>query len=98
MKIESVDFFYLSMPEVTTEADGSQDALLVRVAAGGFVGYGECEAAPLPSIAAFVAYSSMDVLQAAHPFSGIEMALWDIRGKARGEPVWKVLGYAAPHP
>ena len=54
MKIDSVDFFYLSMPEVTTEADGSQDALLVRVAAGGFVGYGECEAAPLPSIAAFV--------------------------------------------
>ena len=33
MKIESVDFFYLSMPEVTTEADGSQDALLVRVVA-----------------------------------------------------------------
>ena len=35
MNIEAVDFFYLSMPEVTTEADGSQDALLVRVAAGG---------------------------------------------------------------
>ena len=52
MRIESVDFFYLSMPQVTTEADGSQDALLVRVAAGGLVGYGECEAAPLPSIAA----------------------------------------------
>lgn len=53
MNIDAVDFFYLSMPEVTTEADGSQDALLVRVAAGGLVGYGECEAAPLPSIAAF---------------------------------------------
>ena len=131
MKIDAVDFFYLSMPEVTTEADGSQDALLVRVAAGGFVGYGECEAAPLPSIAAFVcpmshggcrpvsasvlgrpldgpldiarmaadvAYNSMDVLQAAHTFSGIEMALWDILGKARGEPVWKLLGYSATHP
>ena len=131
MKIDSVDFFYLSMPEVTTEADGSQDALLVRVAAGGFVGYGECEAAPLPSIAAFVcpmshgacqpvsvsvlghalngpadiaaitaavAYNSMDVLQAAHTFSGIEMALWDILGKARGEPVWKLLGYPASYP
>jgi len=35
MKIDSVDFFYLSMPEVTTEGDGSQDALLVRVAASG---------------------------------------------------------------
>lgn len=54
MKIESVDFFYLSMPEVLDIGDGSQDALLVRVAAGGLVGYGECEAAPLPSIAAYV--------------------------------------------
>ena len=131
MKIDAVDFFYLSMPEVTLEADGSQDALLVRVAAGGFVGYGECEAAPLPSIAAFVcplshgacqpvsasvlgrsldspadiaaiaadvAYNSMDVLQAAHTFSGIEMALWDILGRARGEPVWTLLGYGASHP
>src|ERR1700741_278250 len=54
MKIEAVDFFYLSMPHITPEADGSQDALLVRVAAGAHVGWGECEAAPLPSIAAFV--------------------------------------------
>src|ERR1700676_1565889 len=54
MKIEAVDFFYLSMPEVTTEADGSQDALMVRVAAGGHVGWGECEPAPLPSIAAAI--------------------------------------------
>src|SRR3984893_19466186 len=53
-KIETVDFFYLSMPEVTTEGDGSQDALLVRVAGGGHVGWGECEASPLVSIAAFV--------------------------------------------
>ncbi len=126
MKIDAVDFFYLAMPEVTTEADGSQDALLVRVAAGGLVGYGECEAAPLPSIAAFVcpmshgacqpvsasvlgrninspqdiaaiaadvAYNSMDLLQAAHTWSGIEMALWDLLGRARGEPVWRLLGY-----
>src|SRR5437588_3763288 len=54
MKIDSVDFFYLSMPEVTTEADGSQDALLVRVSASSYVGWGECEASPLVSIAAFV--------------------------------------------
>ena len=53
-KIESVDFFYLAMPEVTTAADGSQDALVVRVRAGEHEGWGECEAAPLPSIAAFV--------------------------------------------
>ena len=130
-RIEAVDFFYLAMPVVTDEADGSQDALLVRVAAGGHVGWGECEAAPLPSIAAFicpmshgvcrpvadsvlgqtlegpediariaaaVAYNSMDLLQAPHTFSGVEMALWDILGKMRSEPVWRLLGYAKSHP
>ncbi len=130
-KIEAVDFFYLAMPVVTDEADGSQDALLVRVAAGGHVGWGECEAAPLPSIAAFicpmshgvcrpvadsvlgevlespediariaaaVAYNSMDLLQAPHTFSGVEMALWDILGKMRSEPVWRLLGYSKSHP
>ena len=51
MKIEAVDFFYLSMPEVLNIGDGSQDALLVRVQGGGEVGWGECEAAPLVSIA-----------------------------------------------
>jgi L-alanine-DL-glutamate epimerase-like enolase superfamily enzyme len=52
----------------------------------------------ISAIAADVAYNSMDVLQAAHTFSGVEMALWDILGKARGEPVWKLLGYADSHP
>ena len=55
MKIESVDFFYLSMPEVLDIGDGSQDAVLVRVTAGGYEGWGECEASPLPSIAAYIA-------------------------------------------
>ncbi len=126
MKIDSVDFFYLSMPEVTSEGDGSQDALLVRVASGKHVGWGECEASPLVSIAAFVCpmshgacrpvgdsvlgqsldevsdiariaaqveYNSMDLLQAPHTWSGIEIALWDLLGQVRGEPVWKLLGY-----
>ncbi|SVC78362.1 uncharacterized protein METZ01_LOCUS331216, partial [marine metagenome] len=35
MEIEAVDLFYLSMPEITDEVDGSQDALLARVSAGG---------------------------------------------------------------
>jgi L-alanine-DL-glutamate epimerase-like enolase superfamily enzyme len=131
MRIEAVDFFYLSMPEVTVDADGSQDALLVRVAAGGHVGWGECEAAPLPSIAAFVcpmshgacrpvaasvlgarldgpadiariaatiAHDSMDLLQAAHTWSGIEMALWDLLGRRADAPVWAMLGYARSEP
>ena len=34
VKIESVDFYYLSMPEVLDIGDGSQDVLLVRVQAG----------------------------------------------------------------
>ena len=39
--------------------------------------------------------NSMDLLQAAHTWSGVEMALWDVLGKARGEPVWRLLGYRA---
>src|SRR5437762_14361769 len=54
LKIEAVDFFYLSMPQVLDIGDGSQDALLVRVRAGDFVGWGECEASPLVSIASLV--------------------------------------------
>ena len=125
-KIDAVDFFYLSMPEVTTEGDGSQDALLVRVASGDLMGWGECEASPLVSIAAFVCpmshgacrpvgasvlgqrlegtediaciaaqveLDSMDLLQAPHVWSGVEIALWDLLGKARQQPVWKLLGY-----
>jgi L-alanine-DL-glutamate epimerase-like enolase superfamily enzyme len=49
-------------------------------------------------IAAQVEYDSMDLLQAAHTFSGVEMALWDLLARQRGMPVWKLLGYAASHP
>jgi L-alanine-DL-glutamate epimerase-like enolase superfamily enzyme len=51
--IESVDFFYLSMPDVLDIGDGSQDALLVRVRSDEWEGWGECEASPLTSIAAW---------------------------------------------
>ena len=33
-RIDSVDFFYLTMPEIRDIGDGSQDALLVRVRSG----------------------------------------------------------------
>lgn len=131
MKIESVDFFYLSMPEVLDIGDGSQDALLVRVRAGGFEGWGECEAAPLPSIAAWmcprshsackpvrdsvlgqtldgvaditrigdlVRAHSLDLLQADHTLSGVDIALWDLLGKKLGQPVWRLLGYKQSFP
>lgn len=126
MKIESIDFFYLSMPEVLNIGDGSQDALLVRVQAGNYTGWGECEAAPLPSIAGLICpmshsackpvqasvlgqelndiqdiyrigdlvrANSLDLLQAEHILSGIDMALWDLMGKRLDEPVYKLLGY-----
>ena len=131
MKIDSVDFFYLSMPVVTDAGDGSQDALVVRVRAGGIEAWGECEASPLTSIASFVCpmshgacrpvgasilgedvstpadiariaaaiqWNSMDLLQAAHTWSGVEIALWDLLGKKRGEPVYKLLGYQRAYP
>ena len=131
MKIEAVDFFYLSMPVVTDAGDGSQDALLVRVSAGGLTGWGECEASPLTSIAAYVCPMShgackplrdvvlgkpldgpddiaalaatvelecMDLLQASHTFSGIEMALWDLLGRKRDVPVYTLLGYTKACP
>ena len=47
------------MPEVTTQGHGSQDALLVRVSAGAHSAWGECEASPLVSIAAFVLFDSI---------------------------------------
>ncbi|MCC9078520.1 mandelate racemase/muconate lactonizing enzyme family protein [Litorilinea aerophila] len=131
MQIEAVDFFYLSMPQILDIGDGSQDALLVRVAAGGYVGWGECEAAPLPSIASLVCpmshsackpvqasvlgqrlesaddivrignlvrANSMDLLQADHTLSGIDMALWDLLGRRLQEPVYRLLGYPRAYP
>lgn len=128
MKIETVDAFYLSMPEVHNIADGSQDMLLIRVSAGGYVGWGECEASPLVSIASLVCpmshsacrpvldsvlgqkietpediaevvrqvrADSLDLLQASHTLSGIEIALWDLLGKARQEPIYTLLGFPA---
>lgn len=55
MDIESVDFYYMSMPEVLDVGDGSQDVLLVRLQSGEWEGWGECEASPLVSIASLVA-------------------------------------------
>jgi L-alanine-DL-glutamate epimerase-like enolase superfamily enzyme len=131
MKIDSVDVFYLSMPVVEDIADGSQDMLLARVRAGGLTGWGECESAPLPGIAALVCplsssschpviesvlgeplsgpedvrrigdlvrVRSLDLLQADHTLSGIEIALWDLLGKSRGQPVYELLGYREAYP
>ena len=44
-------------------------------------------------IRAAVQFNSMDLLQAPHTFSGIEIALWDALGKTLSEPVYRLLGY-----
>ncbi len=119
------------MPEVEDIGDGSQDACLVRVRGGRHTGWGECEASPLPTIAAWCApmshsachpvrdsvlgetvdgpedilrinarvrERSLDLLQADHALSGVDIALWDLLGRARGEPVWSLLGYTRNYP
>ena len=131
MKIESVDLFYVAMPEIRDVGDGSQDALLVRVQVGEYVGWGECDASPLTSIASFVCpmshsackpvrdsvvgqplndcadirrigdrvrANSLDLLQADHTLSGIDIALWDALGHRLGEPVYRLLGYRQAMP
>jgi L-alanine-DL-glutamate epimerase-like enolase superfamily enzyme len=131
MKIESVDFFYLAMPVIKDIGDGSQDALLVRVCGGGLVGWGECEASPLVSIANWCCPMShsacrpvrdavlgqtldgpedilrinqsaralgLDIAQTDHTLSGVDIALWDLLGKARQQPVYKLLGFPRAYP
>ncbi len=130
-KIETVDFFYLALPEIRDIGDGSQDALLVRVTDGERAGWGECEASPLVTIASLVCpmshqackpvaasvlgqplespqdiarihqkvrENSMDLLQADHALSGIDIALWDLLGQQRQEPVYRLLGYPRAYP
>ena len=54
MKIIAVDPFYLKMPQITDTADGTQDTLVVRIQTDeGITGWGECDASPLVSLAAY---------------------------------------------
>src|SRR5205085_3240626 len=96
-----------------------------------YIGWGECEAAPLPSIASWccpmshsackpvsasvlgqkldsiadirrinqlVRENSLDLLQADHTLSGIDIALWDLLGKRLEQPAYKLLGYQKGYP
>jgi hypothetical protein len=54
MKVDSVDLFYLRMPQVLDIGDGSQDSLLCRVSSNGFVGWGEAVCSPTIGIAAWI--------------------------------------------
>lgn len=127
MKIESVDLFYLRMPEVLDIGDGSQDALVFRVRSGNYEGWGEAVASPLTSIASWIApmshsgchpvidsvlgetldspediariaqkvraISFYGIIQSDLTFSGVEIALWDLLGRAKELPIYQLLGY-----
>ncbi len=132
MKIESVDLFYLRMPEVLEIGDGSQDGLVFRVRSGNHEGWGEAVASPLTSIASWIApmshsgchpvidsvlgetldspadiariaqkvraISFYGIIQSDLTFSGVEIALWDLLGKAKELPVYQLLGYKSNEP
>jgi L-alanine-DL-glutamate epimerase-like enolase superfamily enzyme len=42
--------------------------------------------------------NSMDLLQAEHTLSGIDVALWDLLGRVRQQPVYRLLGFARAYP
>jgi L-rhamnonate dehydratase len=126
LTITGVEAIYLRLPEVKTQCDSGQDALLVKVTtSAGITGYGEVDSNPLAAKGCIegpfshtTATGLAHVLIGEDPFrteylwhrmyraniyggrrgvaihamSGIDLALWDIKGKALGLPVWKLLG------
>ena len=130
MKITDVEAIILRQPDVdVSKADGSQDALLIRIHTDeGITGVGEVDSLP-PVIKAIVDAPPSHAIAsglralligenpleidrlwekmyrgsiyygrrgpAVHALSGIDIALWDIKGKALGQPVHRLLG--GPH-
>jgi L-alanine-DL-glutamate epimerase-like enolase superfamily enzyme len=126
LKITAVEAIYLRLPQVKSQCDSGQDALLVRIETNaGIVGYGEVDSAPLAAKAVIEGPFSHTATTglahvlvgedpfrteylwqkmyraniyagrrgiAIHAMSGIDLALWDIKGKALGLPIWKLLG------
>jgi len=126
MKITNVQAIVLKLPEISSEADGTQDDLIIMVETDeGITGYGEVDTSPYVGKAIVEAYMShgtcyglREVVVGSDPFdyeqiwndmwaktyyygrtgpvmhvmSGIDMAIWDIMGKATGKPVHKLLG------
>ncbi len=52
----------------------------------------------IAAINALVRERSADMLQADHVLSGIDIALWDMLGRAKEEPVWSLLGWRRAEP
>jgi L-rhamnonate dehydratase len=126
MKITAVEAIYLRLPQVKTQCDSGQDALIVRVTTdAGIIGYGEVDSNPMAAKGCiegpFSHTTATGLAQVLigedplrteylwhkmyraniyggrrgigiHAMSGIDLALWDIKGKALGLPIWKLLG------
>jgi L-alanine-DL-glutamate epimerase-like enolase superfamily enzyme len=126
LKITGVEAIYLRLPEVKSQCDSGQDALIVKVGTdAGIVGYGEVDSSPMAAKGCIEGPYSHTITSglahlligedpfrteylwhkmyrsniysgrrgiAIHAMSGIDLALWDIKGKALGLPVWKLLG------
>jgi len=126
VKITEVEPIGLSLRRERSVADGTQDALLIRIHTDeGLSGVGEADTSPLIGKAVIDAPVSGDKCQglrhvllgedplnrellwskmfyrsykygrmgaALNVISGIDMALWDLQGKALGKPVSQLLG------
>ena len=126
MRISKVEAIYLRQPDVKSQCDSGQDALVVRVETdAGITGIGEVDSNPMAvkgaiegpfSHTAAAGLASVVIGEdpfeterlwykmyraniyggrrgaGIHAMSGIDLALWDIKGKALGLPVWKLLG------
>jgi L-alanine-DL-glutamate epimerase-like enolase superfamily enzyme len=126
LKITAVEAMYLRLPEVKSQCDSGQDALIVKVSTdAGIIGFGEVDSNPMAARGCIegpfshtTATGLAHVLLGEDPFrteylwqkmyraniyggrrgigihamSGVDLALWDIKGKALGMPVWKLLG------
>ena len=127
MQITDVQAIILRQPNVdVAKADGSQDALLIRIETdAGITGIGEVDSLP-PVVKAVVDAPPSHAIAtglrhlllgenpleidrlwqkmyrgsiyygrqgpAVHAMSGIDIALWDIKGKALGQPIHRLLG------